>query len=172
MNDDDERRGALCGDCAPYLLGALSQERAEAFEAHLTGCPDCQDDCDDIGPSASALGGLSAADIRELLDETDRLDPPTAPRLLSNRLRPRGPGSRLPATVAGSGPSGRDRRPLGSSGPGRASAADEKPPLPCLAVIRCLRRWGGQLRLRVLAMLNMLVVFRARVAVAPGYDGE
>ncbi|MGC4747308.1 zf-HC2 domain-containing protein [Micromonospora sp. DT201] len=171
MNDDDERRRAGCGDCAPYLLGALDQQRAEAFEAHLAGCPNCQDDCDDIGPSASALGGLSAADIRELLDETDRLDPPTAPRLLSNRLWPRRPGARLPATVAGSGPPGRDRRRLCPSRLGRASAAGEKPSLPCL-LIRCLARLGGLLRLRVLATLYMLVVFRAGAAVAPAFDGE
>ncbi|WP_170208500.1 zf-HC2 domain-containing protein [Micromonospora pisi] len=175
MSDHSEDRRAQCADSAPYLLGALSPAAVDAFEGHLAGCPACQDACDDIGPAASALGGLSAADVRELLDDRvrddpDRLDPPTAPRPPASRRRPHGPGFRLPVTVGRSGPFGSDRLPSQSSGPGGPLTGTEKPSHSCL-LVRSLARWG-RLRLRVVVTLGMLAVLDACAAVVPGYDGE
>ncbi|MFG1871501.1 hypothetical protein [Micromonospora arborensis] len=124
MSDDSADSHGPCGDRAPYLLGALRPAAVYAFERHLADCPSCQDACDDLGPAASALAGLSPDDVRELLDERgrddgDRRDPPPGPPPPAAGLRPRGSGFRLPIGVGRSGPPGHDRPPTRSSVPGR-----------------------------------------------------
>ncbi len=42
-------------DVGAYLLGALSEEEAEAFEAHMTGCARCREELEQLRPAAEAL---------------------------------------------------------------------------------------------------------------------
>jgi len=42
-------------DSGAYLLGALSDEELQAFEAHLLECPDCRDDVELLRLAADAL---------------------------------------------------------------------------------------------------------------------
>ena len=51
-----ERRHAGCGeDAAPYVLGALSEQEARAFEQHVQGCAACREELDSLQGVASAL---------------------------------------------------------------------------------------------------------------------
>jgi anti-sigma-K factor RskA len=50
-------REARCGeDVAPYALGALPYDTAQAFERHLAGCELCRADLDALRPVVHALG--------------------------------------------------------------------------------------------------------------------
>jgi anti-sigma-K factor RskA len=51
-----ERRHPGCGeDAAPYVLGALSDQEARAFEEHIRGCPACREEIASLQGVASAL---------------------------------------------------------------------------------------------------------------------
>jgi hypothetical protein len=51
MSDHDRHRD----DVGAYLLGALNDLERQAFERHLRGCPDCQEELDRLRPAAEAL---------------------------------------------------------------------------------------------------------------------
>ncbi|MFI6763383.1 hypothetical protein ACIBF5_30040 [Micromonospora sp. NPDC050417] len=160
MSDDSEDRYGQCANSAPYLLGALTPDAVHAFEQHLIYCANCQDACDDLGPAASALGGLSEDDVRELLDERvaddgDRRDPLTGPPPPAAGPGSRGPGARQPVGVS---PSGNERPPTRSIVSGRPpiSGSGEKQPHPCILVRSWVRL--GPRRLRVAVALGMLAL--------------
>jgi len=44
-------------DVAAYLLGALNDLERQAFEGHLKGCTDCQEELERLRPAAEALPG-------------------------------------------------------------------------------------------------------------------
>jgi anti-sigma-K factor RskA len=44
-------------DIGAYLLGALGDLERQAFERHLTGCADCQEEVERLRPAAEALPG-------------------------------------------------------------------------------------------------------------------
>jgi anti-sigma-K factor RskA len=44
-------------DIGAYLLGALSDLERQAFERHLTGCSECQEEVERLRPAAEALPG-------------------------------------------------------------------------------------------------------------------
>jgi hypothetical protein len=44
-------------DIGAYLLGALNDLERHAFERHLTGCSDCQEEVERLRPAAEALPG-------------------------------------------------------------------------------------------------------------------
>jgi anti-sigma-K factor RskA len=44
-------------DTAAYLLGALSELERQAFERHLRGCSECQQELEQLRPAADALPG-------------------------------------------------------------------------------------------------------------------
>ena len=44
-------------DAGPYLLGALSDLERHAFERHLAGCAECQEELERLRPAAEALPG-------------------------------------------------------------------------------------------------------------------
>jgi Anti-sigma-K factor rskA/Putative zinc-finger len=44
-------------DVGAYLLGALNDLERHAFERHLTGCSDCQEEVERLRPAADALPG-------------------------------------------------------------------------------------------------------------------
>jgi anti-sigma-K factor RskA len=44
-------------DIGAYLLGALNDLERQAFERHLTGCGDCQEEVERLRPAAEALPG-------------------------------------------------------------------------------------------------------------------
>lgn len=46
---------AFCEDAAAYLLGALEEEEARAFEAHVPGCAACRRELDELRVAAEAL---------------------------------------------------------------------------------------------------------------------
>jgi len=49
---DHER---YCDDVGAYLLGALSELEARAFERHTAVCPECRDELDALRPAAEAM---------------------------------------------------------------------------------------------------------------------
>jgi hypothetical protein len=44
-------------DVGAYLLGALNELERHAFERHLAGCPECQEEVERLRPAAEALPG-------------------------------------------------------------------------------------------------------------------
>src|SRR5215207_10996416 len=44
-------------DVGAYLLGALPELERQAFERHLRGCGDCQEELERLRPAADALPG-------------------------------------------------------------------------------------------------------------------
>jgi Anti-sigma-K factor rskA/Putative zinc-finger len=44
-------------DIGAYLLGALNDLERKAFERHVTGCPECQEELERLRPAADALPG-------------------------------------------------------------------------------------------------------------------
>ena len=53
MNDHTRYRD----DIGAYLLGALNDLERQAFERHLTGCSECQEEVERLRPAADALPG-------------------------------------------------------------------------------------------------------------------
>jgi anti-sigma-K factor RskA len=96
-------------DDAAYVLGALSTDERERFEAHLSGCAACAARVQEIADVPALLAGLSAADFAGL-DEPAAVDPIdpvpdiVLPRLLkevaSHRRRQRWLVGGLAAAVA------------------------------------------------------------------------
>ncbi|MER5636153.1 zf-HC2 domain-containing protein [Kitasatospora sp. NPDC002227] len=48
-------------DLGAYLLDLLTPDERAAFERHLSGCPDCTAELDELAPTAELLGELAAA---------------------------------------------------------------------------------------------------------------
>jgi anti-sigma-K factor RskA len=76
-------------DDAAYVLGALSTDERERFEAHMTDCAACAERVQEIAGIPALLDGLTAADIEHfagLADATgpDRADP--VPNIVLPRL--------------------------------------------------------------------------------------
>ncbi|MEU4240061.1 zf-HC2 domain-containing protein [Actinoplanes sp. NPDC026619] len=63
----DLRHETLQPLCGAYLSGALPPADEADFERHLAGCPECMDECDRLGATASGLASLPRADIEDLL---------------------------------------------------------------------------------------------------------
>ncbi|WP_181150557.1 anti-sigma factor [Arthrobacter sp. MYb224] len=71
-------------DLGAYVLGGLSPDERAAFELHLSGCLECQQEMAAFAPVASRLGSVDAGTARTLLeprptepearDEVDLLD--------------------------------------------------------------------------------------------------
>src|SRR5687768_4041233 len=90
--------GRYQDDVGAYLLGALNELERHAFERHLAGCSECQQELERLRPAAEALPGSVA-----------QLDPPPGlkKRLMAEvegdshvvPLRPRRP-ARLLAVAA------------------------------------------------------------------------
>jgi anti-sigma factor RsiW len=53
VNSRDHTRYA--DDCGAYLLGALNDLERQAFEAHLSVCPECRQEVDSLRPAVNAL---------------------------------------------------------------------------------------------------------------------
>ena len=53
MSDHERHRD----DVGAYLLGALNDLERQAFERHLRGCTECQDELERLQPAADALPG-------------------------------------------------------------------------------------------------------------------
>jgi anti-sigma factor RsiW len=51
MNERDQ----LHNDVGAYLLGALTDEERDSFEAHVAGCPECHEELERLRPAALAL---------------------------------------------------------------------------------------------------------------------
>jgi anti-sigma factor RsiW len=81
-----------------YLLGALSDDEREAFEAHLAGCALCRDEVERLRPAAEALPRsvdpiqapprLKSALMKAVREEGGRAPAVNRPRLSFPRLRP------------------------------------------------------------------------------------
>jgi anti-sigma factor RsiW len=52
-------------DDAAYVLGALSEDERQAFEAHLATCADCQARVAEVRDLPALLAGISGADVAE-----------------------------------------------------------------------------------------------------------
>jgi hypothetical protein len=72
-------------DVGAYLLGALNDLERQAFERHLRGCPECQEELERLRPAAEALPGS----VEQLAP------PPGLKRRLMAEVEP--PRRRLPA---------------------------------------------------------------------------
>ena len=83
MSEHDRHRD----DVGAYLLGALNDLERQAFERHLRGCDECQDELERLRPAAEALPGSVV-----------QLDPPQGlkKRLMAEVERDAGP-QRVPA---------------------------------------------------------------------------
>jgi anti-sigma-K factor RskA len=82
-------------DVGAYLLGALNDLERQAFERHLRGCGDCQDELDRLRPAADALPGSVQqfepparlkASLMEVVQREARAEQP-APQRQRPRLR-------------------------------------------------------------------------------------
>ena len=62
MTRSDAPHDGMLSNCALYLLGALDPVVESAFERHLAGCAECQDECERLGAAASALAGHGPTD--------------------------------------------------------------------------------------------------------------
>ena len=76
-------------DVGAYLLGALNDLERQAFERHLRGCHDCQEELDRLRPAADALPGSVQqfepparlkASLMEVVEREARAEQPAAPR--------------------------------------------------------------------------------------------
>jgi hypothetical protein len=74
-------------DVGAYLLGALNDLERQAFERHLTGCSECQEELERLRPAAEALPGSvvqlqpPAGLKRRLMAEVEGdVEPDVAPR--------------------------------------------------------------------------------------------
>ena len=76
-------------DVGAYLLGALGDPERQAFERHLHGCGDCQEELARLQPAADALPGSVRqfepparlkASIMEVVEREARAEEPAAPR--------------------------------------------------------------------------------------------
>ena len=50
------------GDLAAYLVGALDPQPSAAMQSHLSACPACQAEFEDLVPVVSRLALLAAVD--------------------------------------------------------------------------------------------------------------
>ncbi|MET7394096.1 zf-HC2 domain-containing protein [Dactylosporangium sp. NPDC005572] len=66
MNDLDSGHAEALQSCALYLLGALDEDAEAAFEWHLAECAECQDECDRLGPIATAMSEFSDEQVEAL----------------------------------------------------------------------------------------------------------
>ena len=82
-------------DVGAYLLGALNDLERQAFERHLRGCNECQDELARLRPAAEALPGSVQqfepparlkASLMEVVDREARVEQP-APERRRPRLR-------------------------------------------------------------------------------------
>jgi anti-sigma-K factor RskA len=95
-------------DDAAYVLGALSTDERERFEAHLTGCAACTARVQEIADVPALLAALSPADLAALAepaaDPVERVPDVVLPRLLkqvaAHRSRQRWLVGGLAAAVA------------------------------------------------------------------------
>jgi anti-sigma-K factor RskA len=76
-------------DVGAYLLGALNDLERQAFERHLRGCGDCQEELARLQPAADALPGSVQqfepparlkASLMEVVEREARAEQPAAPR--------------------------------------------------------------------------------------------
>jgi hypothetical protein len=72
-------------DDAAYVMGLLSSDALDAFEAHLTTCKSCQRRVEQLRPTAGLLAGLNAADLTEEVPE--QVPEPMPETLLPGLLR-------------------------------------------------------------------------------------
>jgi len=68
-------------DSASYVLGALSAEEKQAFEAHLAECPDCEREVQEFVGLPDLLGRLPAEELGATLGNAPPVPPSLAPRL-------------------------------------------------------------------------------------------
>ena len=114
MTDDSEGVHNSRETCGLYLLGALDADTESAFERHLARCSSCQDECDELGPIATALSHLQVDEVRALLGENGAVgagSPQSSAPAQRSVARLRGANARPPtaggpAARAGRGPVG------------------------------------------------------------------
>ena len=51
------------GDLAAYLVGALDPQPSDAMRRHLSACPACEAEFEDLVPVVSRLALLAAVDV-------------------------------------------------------------------------------------------------------------
>jgi hypothetical protein len=68
-------------DAAPYVLGALSPEERQAFEAHLAGCPACEDAVREFAGLPGLLSRLPADEVAAALEVPPEPPPTLLPSL-------------------------------------------------------------------------------------------
>jgi anti-sigma-K factor RskA len=84
-------------DIGAYLLGALSERERQAFERHLGGCRDCQEELERLRPAADALPGSVEqfqppprlkASLMEVVEREAQAEQPAPRRRRRRFLRP------------------------------------------------------------------------------------
>ena len=113
MNDHTRYRD----DIGAYLLGALNDLERQAFERHLTGCADCQEEVERLRPAAEALPGAVV-----------QLDPPPG---LKRRLMAEVEADAAPAAERG----GAERRGRGRAAGGLRGLRFPRPALVAAALL-------------------------------------
>jgi anti-sigma-K factor RskA len=95
MNDHPRYRD----DIGAYLLGALTELERQAFERHIAGCSECQEELERLRPAADALPGSVEqvqpparlkASLMEVVEREAETEPQPAPSRAPRRrfLRP------------------------------------------------------------------------------------
>jgi len=98
MNDHPRHQD----DIGAYLLGALNELERQAFERHVAGCGECQEELERLRPAADALPGSVEqfqppprlkASLMEVVEREAQAEQPAPrrrrPRLLRPAVRPR-----------------------------------------------------------------------------------
>ncbi|GAA2645843.1 anti-sigma factor family protein [Paractinoplanes durhamensis] len=111
--------------CGAYLSGALQPAEEADFERHLASCPDCMDECERLGETASGLSRLPAADVEELL-RTEPW-PPTTAAAPSAASAPATPAVAAAPAAAASAPAAPAAAPAPASTPASAAPAASAP---------------------------------------------
>jgi hypothetical protein len=68
-------------DAASYVLGALSAEEKQAFEAHLAECPACEREVQEFAGLPDLLGRLPEEELAATLGNAPPMPPSLMPRL-------------------------------------------------------------------------------------------
>jgi hypothetical protein len=88
-------------DDAAYVLGALSAEERDVFEAHLLGCAECRSRVAEIADLPRLLTGIDPGDITDAPHDAGPVPDTLLPRLVREARQRRGRAGWLATAAAG-----------------------------------------------------------------------